>query len=191
MRGWRDGRFIAGEMATDTHTTHPTTSPKPVLNPNVMLYGIIIFLLVGAGYLLYRNGQSTQRMEQQRTALLQTVRQNQLTNDRQQLTFGMKTFVWAVRNALLQNKAGEINEYFNTLVKDRGIKEMLLVDAAGKVTLSTSRKNQGIRFAERFPAYLLQQPDVYFNGKRPYELSAPVNSPNRRLVDFALTQNSG
>ncbi len=83
-------------MAADTHTTHPTTLPKPVLDPNVMLYGIIIFLLAGAGYLLYRNGQSTQRMEQQRTALLQTVRQNQLTNDRQQLTFGMKTFVWAV-----------------------------------------------------------------------------------------------
>ncbi|GAB3641970.1 hypothetical protein [Spirosoma arcticum] len=173
-------------MATATQTTHPTTSSQPVLDLKVLLYGIIVFLLAGAGYLLYRNGQSTQRMEQQRTALLQTVRQNQLTNDRQQLTFGMKTFVWAVRNALLQNKAGEINEYFNTLVKDRGIKEMLLVDAAGKVTISTNKKNQGIRFAERFPAYLLQRQDVYFNRKLPYELSAPVTSPNGRLGTLVM-----
>ncbi|MBC8151358.1 MAG: hypothetical protein H7Z72_00440 [Bacteroidetes bacterium] len=102
-------------MATDPHTTNPTTSSKPVLNLKVLLYGIIILLLAGAGYLLYRNGQLTSQFDQERSPLRRTVRQNQLTNDRQQLTFGMKTFVWAVRNALLQNKAGEVNEYFNTL----------------------------------------------------------------------------
>lgn len=116
----------------------------------------------------------------------QTVRQNQLANDRQQLTFGMKAFVWAVRNALLQNKPGEINEYVNTLVKDRGVKEVLLVDPAGKVTISTNKKNQGVVFSDRFPAYLLQQQAVYFNDKRPYELSAPVTAPNRRLGTLVM-----
>ncbi len=43
-----------------------------------------------------------------------------------------------------------------------------------------------INFAERFPAYLLQQPDVYFNGQRPYELSTPVSSPNKRLGTLVM-----
>ena len=116
----------------------------------------------------------------------ESVRKNQLANDQQQLLFGMKTFVWAVRNALLQNKPGEINEYFNTLVKDRGIKEMLLVDPAGNVTISTNKKNQGISFASRFPVYLLQQQGVYFKDNAPYELSAPVTSPNKRLGTLVL-----
>lgn len=173
-------------MATDPHTIHPTTSSKPVLHLKVLLYGIIILLLAGTGYLLYHNGQLISQFDQERSAMRRTVRQNQLTNDRHQLTFGMKTFVWAVRNALLQNKAGEVNEYFNTLVKDRGIKEMLLVDAAGKVTISTNKKNEGIGFADRFPAYLLQRQDVYFNGKLPYEISAPVTSPNGRLGTLVM-----
>lgn len=169
------------------NTERPLTPPRnrPAI-AQFVLYGLLTALLLLAGYLLYRNSQLTNQFDQERSTLREMVKKNQLVSNRQQLTFGMKTFVWAVRNALLQNKSGEINEYFNTLVRDRGIKEMLLVDAAGKVTISTNKKNQGIQFAERFPAYLLQQQDVYFNGKLPYELSAPVTSPNRRLGTLVM-----
>ena len=173
-------------MAVNVTTGSSPTTSRSGLDPRVVLYGLIALLLAGAGYLLFRNWQLTKQMEQDRTAVRQTVAQNQLANDRQQLTFGMKAFVWAVRNATLQNKPGEINEYFNTLVKDRGVKEVLLIDPAGKVTISTNRKNQGIRFADRFPAYLLQQPGIYFNDKRPYELSAPVTAPDRRLGTLVM-----
>ncbi|MGA0557369.1 hypothetical protein ACO2Q8_12000 [Larkinella sp. VNQ87] len=159
---------------------------KPGLNPMVKLYGLIILLIIGGGYLAYRNWQINSRFEQEIATFRSAIQQNQLANDRQQLTFGMKTFVWAVRNALLQNKPGEVSEYFNTLVKDRGVKEVLLVDPAGRVTISTNKKNQGILFTDRFPAYLLQQQDVYFNDKTPYELSAPVTGPNKRLGTLVM-----
>jgi len=137
-------------------------------------------------YLLYKNVAVTTEFERERSDARESIRKNQLAKDRQQLLFGTKTFVWAVRNAMLQNKPGEINEYFNTLVKDRDIQEMLLVDPAGQVTISTNKKNQGISFASRFPDYLLQQQDVYFKANIPYELSASVTSPNKRLGTLIL-----
>ena len=173
-------------MADNQNTNYSTNRSASGLNPLYVLYGLIAGLAIVVGYLLYRNYRLNDHFEQERTTLRATVRQNQLASDRQQLTFGMKTFAWAVRNALIQNKPGEINEYFNTLVKDRGIKEMLLVDPAGKVTISTNKKNQGIRFADRFPVYLLQQQGVYFNDKRPYELSGPVTEPNKRLGTLVM-----
>ncbi|GAB4024611.1 hypothetical protein GCM10028773_47540 [Spirosoma koreense] len=138
------------------------------------------------GYLLYKNTQIARQADRERNTLRASIGNNQIALDRQQLTFGMKTFVWAVRNAMLHNKSGEINEYFTTLVKDRGVQEVLLVDPSGKVTLSTNRKNQGILFVSRFPGYLLQQQDVYFNDKNPYELSAPVTGPNKRLGTLVM-----
>lgn len=171
-------------MTTNHHTTSSALKPSSKLV--FILYGIVVLLLLGGGYLLYRNVQANKKFANERASLRTTVRQNQLAADKQQLTFAMKTFVWAVRNALLQNKPGEINEYFNTLVKDKGVKEVLLVDPAGKVTISTNKKNQGSVFASLFSAYLLQQEDVYFTNKTPYELSAPVMAPNKRLGTLVM-----
>lgn len=169
---------------------HPSSStrtlPKTTSNVHWLLYGVIAVLVVVVGYLFYRDTQLSRAFDRERTQVRQTVAQNHLTNDRQQLMFGMKAFVWAVRNAMLQNKPGEINEYVNTLVKDRGVKEVLLVDPTGKVTISTNKKNQGVQFADRYPSYLLQQQGVYFNEKKPYELSAPVMAPNRRLGTLVM-----
>ncbi|WP_020604694.1 hypothetical protein [Spirosoma spitsbergense] len=154
-----------------------------------ILYGVIALLLLGGAFLLYKNVQFNRKFAQERSEMRATVRKNQLQNDQQQLTFGMKTFAWAVRNSLLQNKPGEINEYFNTLVKDRGIKEMLLVGDDGKVMISTNKKNQGIVFTDRFPGYLLQREEVYFDDKTPYELSAPITAPNKRLGTLVMFYN--
>lgn len=149
-------------------------------------YFLAGFLLLVLLYVLYRNYQLNQQVEYEKKTLIQHVQANQLANDRQQLLFGMKTFVWAVRNALLQNKLGEVNEYFNTLVQNQGVREVLLVDSAGKVTLSTNKKNQGAVFADRYPAVLLQQEEEYFANKPPYQLSAPIIAPNKRLGTLVM-----
>lgn len=173
-------------MATDTHINPKNISPNNTRRLTILLYTVIGLLLIGAGYLLYRNIQLSRRAEDHQQLVEKTVLEKQLSNDRQQLTFTMKAFSWAIRNALLQNKPGEINDYFNTLVKDRGVQELLLIDAAGKVTVSTNKKNQGIVFSSRFPAYLLQQQEVYFNNNDPYELSAPVVGPDGRLGTLVM-----
>lgn len=170
-------------------STHQSPATKPSSTLVFILYGVVALLLLSGGYLLYKNSQLNREHERELSTLRTTVQQNQLTNDRQQLTFAMKTFVWAVRNAMLQNKPGEVNEYFNTLVRNRGIREVLLVDPAGRVTISTNKKNQGSIFADRFPASLLQQENVYFNSQKPYELSAPVLAPNQRLGTLVMFYN--
>lgn len=177
--------------STDTMTTQQpvsetTVASKLSLEPKKGLYLVIILLGIGCAYLLYRNWQLKNEFAHERNVMRVTAQNNQLLVDQQQLTLGMKTFAWAVRNALLQNKPGEINEYFNTLVQDKGVQEMLLVDPSGKVTLSTNKKNQGIVFASRFPTYLLQKEDIYFNNKAVYELSAPITAPNKRLGTLVM-----
>lgn len=175
-------------MEAKDRQAHRTTDDYRQTGRNLplILYGIIVLLLGVSGYLLYSNQQLQNKATRQEVFLRQTVQQNQLANDRQQLIFGLKTFAWAVRNAVLQNKIGEINEYFNTLVKDRGIKEMLLIDPNGRVILSTNKKNQDILFTNRFPGYLLQQEEVYFNPKTPYEVSAPILGTNQRLGTLVM-----
>ena len=143
-------------------------------------------LLLGSLYLIFRNYRLTEQFKNERQSLIREVQTNQLINDRRQLLLSMKTFVWAVRNAMLQNKSGEINEYFNTLVQNQGVREVLLVDPTGKVTLSTNKKNQGAIFADHFPAALIQQEDVYFTNQQPYQLSAPITSPNKRLGTLVM-----
>ncbi|ADB40198.1 hypothetical protein [Spirosoma linguale] len=173
-------------MTTQQPSTETTMMSKLSLDPKNVLYIAIILLGIGCSYLLYRNWQLKAQFAHERESMRVTARNNQLSANQQQLTFSMKTFVWAVRNALLQNKPGEINEYFNTLVQNKGVQEMLLVDPSGKVTISTNKKNQGISFASRFPAYLLQKDDIYFNDKAVYELSAPVTAPNKRLGTLVM-----
>lgn len=171
-------------MATDTHINQKNISPNNTRR--LILYIVIGLLVIGAGYLLYRNVQLSRQAEQQQQLVERTVLEKQLVNDRQQLIFTMKAFSWAIRNALLQNKPGEINDYFNTLVKDRGVQELLLIDEAGKVTVSTNKKNQGIGFASRFPAYLLQKQEVFFDNRNPYVLSAPIVGPDKRLGTLVM-----
>lgn len=173
-------------MTTQQPNTPTTVTSKLSLDPRNVLYGIIILLLAGCSYLLFRNWQLTNQFTHERNLMRITAQNNQAIVDQQQLTFGMKTFSWAVRNALLQNKPGEISEYFNALVQHKGVQEVLLVDSAGKVTLSTNKKNEGIVFASRFPVYLLQKEDIYFNKKAVYELSAPVTAPNKRLGTLVM-----
>ena len=172
-------------MATN-HNDQQSPALKPSSNLVFILYGVIVLLLLGGAYLLYKNTQANKAFADERAATREQVQVNQLANDQQQLTFAMKTFTWAVRNSMLQNKPGEINEYFNTLVKDRGVREVLLVDPAGQITLSTNKKNQGSPFASRFPADLLQHDDVYISNKMPYELSAPITAPNKRLGTLVM-----
>gem|GEM_PF-1960286 len=169
-------------------TEHPTKqhSQTSWYQNLAVLYGVVILLLAGVIYLIVQNRQLEHKTSQERSVLQTKVRQNQLLNDRQQLNLTMKTFVWAVRNAMLQDKTGEINEYFNTLVKNRGVREVLLVNSAGKILISTNKKNQDMPFTNRFPAYLLQKQDIYFNNKMPYELSAPVMAPNKRLGTLVM-----
>ena len=164
--------------------TTPTHPVREHLQRHAGPYLLAGVLLLACLYLGYRTYQLDREAERRTQALREEVRANQLANDRHQLSLAMKTFVWAVRNALLQNKPGEINEYFNTLVQARGVREVLLVDPSGKVTLSTNKKNEGVPF--RYPAYLLGQDDVFFAEKQPYELSAPVTGPNQRLGTLVL-----
>ncbi|MGF7218663.1 hypothetical protein GGR92_004842 [Spirosoma lacussanchae] len=148
-----------------------------------LLAGVCLLALL---YMVFRNYQLKQLYEKQTQAMRWRVRTNQLSNDRSQLMFGMTTFGWAVGKSLTQNKNDEVNEYFNKLVKTKGVQEVLLVNPAGNVLLSTNKKNQGIRFSSLYPAYLLEQNDTYFNSKVPYELSTPVVTSANRLGTLVM-----
>jgi len=170
-------------MATDSDSSISIVEHLKRHSVPYLLAGVCLLALL---YVVFRNYQLEQQHEKQTQAMRWRVRTNQLSNDRSQLMFGMTTFGWAVGKSLTQRKNDEVNEYFNKLVKTKGVQEVLLVNPAGNVLLSTNKKNQGIRFSSLYPAYLLQQNDTYFNSKVPYELSTPVVTSADRLGTLVM-----
>ena len=104
------------------------------------LAALLVFVLI---YTLIRQNQYERQAEATQQATRTAVRQFVTARDRQQLDLTTRTLAWAVSNALLREKSDEINNRFNALVQVRGVRELLLIDPTGRVTLSTNKKNQG------------------------------------------------
>lgn len=165
-------------------------NPNPVaehLRRHWLPYALAAVLAVVLVVVLFRNSQRERAAETRQQTLREEARQFVGTRDQQQLALTTRALAWAVSNALLREKSDEINNRFNALVREKGVRELLLVDPAGTVTLSTNKKNQGTAFTGRYPAALLGQPDLQVsvrNGQ--YELSAPVMSLEKRLGTVVL-----
>jgi hypothetical protein len=136
---------------------------------------------------LVRNGQQRRQAEADRQTYRAEVRQRMVARDRQQLRLTAQALAWAVSNALIREQTDDINSRFNALIRERGLKELLLVDPAGTVTVSTNKKSEGAPFAARYPAELLQTNELLLTERNnQYEVAAPVQSLERRLGTLVL-----
>lgn len=61
----------------------------------------------------------------------------------------IKVFSWAVRSEMNRNNLEEINNFFLTLIKEKGIRIINLVDPeSARIILSTDKKNQGEQISD-------------------------------------------
>ena len=103
-------------------------------------------------------------------------------NAKQQLTLMMKTFVWAVRSAMIRDNLDEVNQYFSGLIKEEKMKEIVLAGQKGEILVSTNKKHEGQPFANYYPVEMLQVSDVFFKeDSSGYQIATPVLSLNTKL----------
>jgi C4-dicarboxylate-specific signal transduction histidine kinase len=149
---------------------------------NKWAYIIAGLLIVCCLYLLIskfldsrRHEQTIHNMQEQSELIVRM-------NAQKQLTLMVKTFVWAVRSAQIRDNIDEVNQYFNELVKEPNIKEIVLADNKGTVLAATNKKHEGKAFGDLFPAALLRQNDVFFTQQDSvYQVAAPVMALNNKL----------
>ena len=139
-------------------------------------------LLLFCIYLLVSNLLNNRRHE----ADLQNLQENAelivRLNAQKQLSLMVKTFVWAVRSAQIRDNLDEVDQYFNELVKEPNIKEIVLADNKSQIIVATNKKHEGKAFGDLFPAQVLQQNDISFTQQDSvYQVSAPVMALNNKL----------
>ncbi|MCF8246037.1 MAG: hypothetical protein K9J37_04380 [Saprospiraceae bacterium] len=111
-------------------------------------------------------------------------------NAKEQLTLLQKTFVWAVRSALIRDNLDEVNQYFNELIKEKDVKEIVLAGREGNILVSTNKKHEGKPFKDFYPEVMLQGSDVFFQQDSSfYQVSAPVLSLNTKMGTLFVLYN--
>ncbi len=94
----------------------------------------------------------------------------------------MKPLVWAVRSALIRKNDDEIAQYFYELVQEEAIREVLLVNIDGQVTVSTNKKNENQPFKNIYPQANLGVNKVTFVAKeKTFQMIAPVLALDQKL----------
>jgi hypothetical protein len=154
---------------------------------------LILLLIVGNGYFYF----SKKALAKKHTSELVSTKQHYEKvakialdkNAKEQLSLMLKTFVWAVRSAMIRNNMDEVDQYFTELIQEENIHEIILVDKKGMMLVSTNKKHQSKPFKNFFPTANLSAEDVYFahsdNGEE-YLITAPVLSLNNKLGTLFL-----
>lgn len=165
----------------------PTRSKfRQHLSENRWFYVFILLLFILCGYLFISKmlaaKEHRQQLQQTKDKYEQELNTALLINAERQLTLMMKTFVWAVRSSMLRNNLDEVDQYFNQLIQEKKITDIVLVDSQGSILVATNKKYEGQPFANYYPSTVLMQDDVHFSQEgNKYYISAPVMSLNTRL----------
>ncbi len=98
-----------------------------------------------------------------------------------------KTLSWLVRQEMLRENLQPVNDYFNILVKEEEIIEIILADPDGKIMISTNKKNQDKSFADLYKKEYLQTSEAGSYRENGYLfLVSPVFGYENRLATLVL-----
>jgi hypothetical protein len=154
-------------------------------------YLVFILIIVSAGIYLWgyiRVKSFERRMKERETEILQKTQiiVNEKTKDFLKIT--ALPLVWAVRKDMMRGNYEQINDYMERLVQEKGFKEILLVDPRGIIGLATDKKLQGQKFADYYPAEILEVDDVrVFGDSDIIRVAAPVMGINAKLGVLVFT----
>lgn len=156
------------------------------LKANKWLYLVIGILLVTTLYFFFSKNMAASRHAEElvgtKEHFEEQAQQLITKNAKEQLSLMQKTFVWAVRSALIRDNLDEVNQYFNELIKEEDVKEIVLAGRQGEILVSTNKKHEGKPFTDFYPEVMLQISDVYFEADSSfYKVAAPVLSLNTKL----------
>ncbi|VBB48632.1 hypothetical protein TRIP_D450087 [uncultured Paludibacter sp.] len=95
------------------------------------------------------------------------------------MTSMAKTFSWVMRSDLLHSNKDEAQLHLDNLLKEPHIKKAYILDAAGKILLSTDKKETGIPYAD-FTVINANEP-ISLKGENSIRIVTPIMDLNKKL----------
>lgn len=153
---------------------------------NWLFYTILVLALGFSGYFWISKdlalNKMTQALDTERALLHQQAEQTVRRNAGQQLELMMKTFVWAVRSEMIRGNIEQTGQYFNQLVQDELVQEVILVNPEGVILLSSKQEEEGQKLKADYAPLLNEINEVtVLNSAEKEVIAAPVMSIDSRI----------
>ncbi|MDD4970235.1 MAG: hypothetical protein PHT07_12490 [Paludibacter sp.] len=105
-----------------------------------------------------------------------------------QLILSSKVFSWAIRSELTRENKEQVNQFFMSFIKERGVNKVEFVNSAdGKVTLSTNKKDEGMVFPNQ--VVLVTSETINYRNDSVLSIVSPVMGLNNKLGVLVIEYN--
>jgi len=117
---------------------------------------VLFLLLAGGVVLVYYLGelklkQAAERATLEKQRYERVLDERSVAIQRSDIRLFAVPLAWSVRRELIRENYGQIDEYFNELVKKKQFGALMLLDSTGTVKVATDRKIQGSAFSGLYP----------------------------------------
>jgi len=94
-----------------------------------------------------------------------------------------KPFVWALRTELLNKNLGQVNQYLNDMVKQKGMLRIMIANPKGTIIASTNKKDEGQPFTSAGNQASLTTDEISVESAKDSTLvmTSPIMGFNNRL----------
>jgi len=99
-----------------------------------------------------------------------------------------KVFSWAIRSELTRENKEQVNQFFLSIIKERGVSKVEFVRAPdGKITLSTNKKDEGSIYTNQVA--LMSNETINFKTDSVLNVVTPVMGLNNKLGVLVIEYN--
>ena len=99
-----------------------------------------------------------------------------------------KVFSWAIRSELTRENKEQVNQFFLSIIKERGVSKVEFVRAPdGKITLSTNKKDEGSIYTNQVA--LMSIETINFKTDSVLNVVTPVMGLNNKLGVLVIEYN--
>lgn len=168
-------------------------SPKSFLlrAPTFHLVVIVVLLATTLGFATWR-WISIHRLEREIAANKQQTREAMVAQSGELLQLTAMPLAWAIRGEVLTNNTSNIDAFMEKLVREKYVKRIVFVDAAGKIVSSTNMKLKDQLSMTALPGVdiVATQPRVDQSGSD-LRIIVPVMSFERQIGTLVLDYSTG
>lgn len=130
--------------------------PSPIKRFFAFAVPILLVLLAGGVVLVYFLGelklkQAAERATLEKQRYERVFDERSVAIQRSDIRLFAVPLAWSVRRELMRENYGQIDDYFNELVRKKQFGALMLLDSAGTVKVATDRKILGSAFSALYP----------------------------------------
>lgn len=156
------------------------------------MYIVVVVVAAAVGIYLWKlisENNLRRNMENQRIVLTERAQLILENKTHDLLNLMTVPFVWAVRKEMIRENYDQINEYLTQFVKNREIKNIVVVDTNGIIAVATDKKQEGKSFSMYYQQEYLGHTEINIvdDSEGNIQIVAPIMGLNRRIGTLLIT----